>query len=256
MIDELDDLEVLAAEYALGVLDLAERQRAEMLMARDAEFARQVEAWNQRLAPLAEAVPPEPVPPEIWARIQSALRAREAVRRGERADAVADAVVVPLRRPRRTESLSFWRWCAAGASTVAATLALYIAFWPAPIGPAPENRFVAVLNRAVLNQGASEPAWVVTVDIAKRELTIRPVAEVAPGDQALELWLVAGGDAPPRSLGLLNANASSSLELPAAWTNADAAPAVLAISLEPAGGSPTGLPTGPVVFQGSILPLR
>ncbi len=247
MIDELDDLEVLAAEYALGVLDSAERERAETLLARDAEFARQVEAWNQRLAPLAEAVPPVLVPPEIWARIQSALRAREAVRRGER----NDAIIVPFRRSRWTESLSFWRWCAAGASTVAATLALYIALWPAPIGPAPENRFVAVLNR-----DASEPAWVVTVDIAKRELTIRPVADVAPGDQALELWLVAGGDAPPRSLGLLNSNASSSLVLPVAWANAEAAPAVLAISLEPAGGSPTGLPTGPVVYQGSILPLR
>lgn len=94
------------------------------------------------------------------------------------------------------------------------------------------------------------------MDIAKRVLTIRPVADVAPGDQALELWLVASDDAPPRSLGLLNSNASSSLVLPAAWTNTEAAPAVLAISLEPVGGSPTGLPTGPVVYQGSILPLR
>ena len=193
--------------------------------------------------PLAEAVPPETPPPEVWPRIKAALRARgEAF--AERADPTRVREPVP---PPLLERLGFWRWCTLGASAGAAALAAFIAFTP----PAPqlptEGRYVAVLSR-----GPAEPAWLVTVDLAAQSLTIRPVAEVEVAEQDLELWLIAG-QAAPRSLGLLSPEQEVSLALPAAWQEPE--PAVLAISLEPLGGSPTGAPTGPVVLQGSLIPV-
>jgi anti-sigma-K factor RskA len=68
------------------------------------------------------------------------------------------------------------------------------------------------------------------------------------GDRAFELWAIAGG--PPRPLGLLRPAGGERLVLAAGTVPRDG---VLAVSLEPAGGSPTGLPTGPVLYQGKIL---
>ena len=138
---------------------------------------------------------------------------------------------------------------------MAAALALYIGLRPdlPPEGQA--TRYVAVLN-----QDGSDPGWLVTVDIARQELTIRPVAgdaerDRAP-DQALELWLVASdGGPPPRSARPAGSPGRGLSRLSAVATPAEAETAVLAISLEPPGGSPTGLPTGPVVYQGKILPV-
>ena len=241
---EFDDIEALAAEYVLGTLDQAERRRAERLMAQDPAFDSLVQDWTRRLTPLTEAIPPEPPPTEVWQRIQAILR-----QRGEAyLEPSAPAVAARPSRPRITERLSFWRWCTLGASALAATLAAFIAFRPAAPPVELESRYVAVLNR-----GAAEPAWLVTVDLARKALTIRPLAEVRVAEQSLELWLVAGGEAKPRSLGLLSPEQEISLSLSAAWQEPEAA--VLAISLEPPGGSPTGLPTGPVVYQGKLLPI-
>lgn len=245
-----DELQILAAEYVLGTLDPAEQRAAERMIAQDPDFGRLVETWKQRLASLLLAVPPETPAPEVWHNIQAALR--------QRAAAVSSAAPPPARSARGPstpllERLGFWRWCTLGAGAVAAALAIYIGVRPLAPPPAPATRYVATLN-----QDGSDPAWLVTVDLARQELTIRPVAEAAgrgrqPG-QALELWLVAGeGGPPPRSLGLLDRETGVSLAFPAVASPSEAG--VLAISLEPPGGSPTGSPTGPVVYSGKILPV-
>lgn len=243
MTDHLDDTEALAAEYVLGTLDEAERRRAETLLARDTGFARLVDDWTRRLTPVTDAVPPVEPSPEVWRNIEAAV-ARE------------HAVVTPPQRPTTVslpipllERLGFWRFWAVGASAVAAALALYIGVGQVPVSPSPETRFVAVLN-----EGAATPAWVVTVDLAKEELTIRPVAEVAVADRALELWLVSGAETPPRSLGLLDPLQPASFQVTSVVEEGLPAGTALAVSLEPLGGSPTGLPTGPVVYQGALLP--
>lgn len=233
MTEEMSPLEALAADYVLGTLDAAERRRVQGQLARDPELARLVDEWEGRLAPIAQAIPPVRPPVRVWQRIQNSLDREQ-------------APAAP--RGAFWQALTFWRWSTAGATALAAALAAYIVVAPGPAGLPPAGRYVAVLN-----EGAASPAWLVTVDLSTQSLTIRPVTELAPQDKAFELWLVAGGDQPPRSLGLLDPVQEISLTVPDDLTGAVPSRAALAVSLEPAGGSPTGLPTGPVVFQGALL---
>lgn len=234
MTEDMDQLEALAADYVLGTLDEGERRRVRSRLAREPALARLVEEWTLRLSPIAEAVPPVEPPPHVWRRIEAAL------------DAERRAALASPREP-IWQRLAFWRFCTAGATAMAAALAVLLFVAPLPFAPTPESRFVAVLN-----EGPASPAWLVTVDIAQQQLTIRPVTELAPEDKSYELWVVAGGDMPPRSLGLLDPLQEISLPIAAELATPTAA---LAVSLEPAGGSPTGLPTGPVVYQGALLPV-
>jgi anti-sigma-K factor RskA len=232
MNDETDDLDTLAGEYALGTLTGEDRHRFEARMAADPRARALVDAWNQRLVPLIDVIEPTAPPPEVWGRIRAAI----------------DAAPVPLAAPRRASvgrrawgSLPLWRGLALAATAAAAVLAVMVATREAA---PPAGRYVAILQT-----DAASPAWVVTVDLAAESLSVRPVEATAPAGHAYELWLVAGGQ-PPRSLGLLDPVAGHRLPLPAGALPDDA---VLAVSLEPETGSPTGQPTGPVVHQGRLL---
>ena len=242
MTDELDETEALAAEYVLGTLEPAARAGVQQRLQTDHELARLVELWQQRLAPLAEAVPPVEPPPAAWLGIAQAL--------------VAEAQPAPtLRRVRvrhrgRLYSVTFWRWCTLGASALAAVLALYVAGMSLRPPPAPATRYVAVLDR-----GEASPALIVTVEPAARRITIRPLATAAVEDHTLQLWLIAGGAAPPKSLGLLDQGHATTLDLPPQLEASVRPSAALAVSLEPPGGSPTDRPTGPVIYQGRLLAL-
>jgi anti-sigma-K factor RskA len=232
MSDELHEREGLAAEYVLGSLDRATRLRVEQMLQTDAELARLVDVWQQRLAPLADPVPPVAPPPQVWAGIERVLHEERA----------------PL-APRQThrgwsQSLAFWRWSTLGAGALAAALALYIALAPTE----PPTRYVAVLG-----QGDASPALLVTVEPAAGRMTIRPLQTAPVEDRTMQLWLVAG-NAPPQPLGLLDPAQEISLQLDPA-VEAAGPDAALAVSLEPPGGSPTGLPTGPVIYQGPLLTL-
>jgi len=71
-----------------------------------------------------------------------------------------------------------------------------------------------------------------------------------PAGHSAQLWAIRGTDA-PRSVGVMPAGPAQ-LTVPAAVRPVLTAETVLAISIEPAGGSPTGLPTGPVVATGKL----
>ena len=234
MTEEMDQLEALAADYVLGTLEESERRQVRSRLTHEPELARLVEEWTLRLSPIAEAIPPVEPPPRVWRLIEAALEA------GRSVDPAS------LREPiwRR---LTFWRFCTGGATAMAAALAVLLFVAPLPVTTVPETRFVAVLS-----EGPASPAWLVTVDLAEQQLTIRPVTELAPEDRSYELWVVVGSDAPPRSLGLLDPLQEINLPIAAELATPTAA---LAVSLEPAGGSPTGLPTGPVIYQGALLPV-
>lgn len=245
---DLNDREALAAEYALGTLAPADRARAEAMRAGDPAFARLVDAWEAKLAPVAEAVGEVAPPPEAWRGIETALA-------GRRRPTAKDSGRPPSPPLPLGERLTFWRWTTAGALAVAACLAFYIvgSQW---IGPEPETRYVAVLNA-----GESRPAWLLTVDTGARTLIIRPVADIgiADGDvpgAGLELWLVKDAATPPRSLGLLDPSRTLAFPIAAAVDDGRLDAAAFAVSLEPAGGSPTGLPTGPILYQGRVYPIE
>ncbi|MCW7539426.1 anti-sigma factor [Aquabacterium sp. A7-Y] len=216
----------LAAEYVLGTLQGRARRRFETLLPAHPALRQAVQRWESRLAPLAQVVTPVAPRPELWARIEAAVE-------GPR------AAPAPLPTPRgRWESLAFWRGWAAFATAAAAWLALLLT-QPPPSRPP----LVVVLNAP---EGAS--SFVAGVAGDGRSMLVRPLTPVRlQSGHDLELWAVPAGGA-PRSLGLIAADRATVLQRTPALEGA----AALAVSLEPAGGSPTGAPTGPILFSGKL----
>lgn len=216
----------LAAEYVLGVLDAGARREAERRLAQDPAFAAEVDYWEERLGGLASEVAPVAPPAHVWSRI--------------------DAELAP--KPRRANlwnSLLFWRWSAiASAALAAASLAaIYVAVVSSNRAP-----LVATLD------ASGRAGFIAAIDPGRATITIVPASLTNVEQRALELWLIAPGDQ-PRSLGLIEAGRPVRINVPAALAGRVTADAALAVSIEPPGGSPTGLPTGPVIASGKLTNL-
>ena len=218
------DDEDLASEYVLGTLSASERAAFERALARDAALRARVADLEQRLAPLALSAVPVPPPPGLW----------RALERGIGPD------VVDLRR-----RLRGWQIASGVSMAVAASLAALLVLKPPLTGPT--QNYVAVVNRS-----GDLPALIVRVDVASGEVRVRPVSMEAPTGRSMELWYIRQGDA-PRSLGLVGADGRE-MPMPSAMRDGMRAPVTFAVSLEPPGGSPTGGPTGPVVYSGKLIP--
>jgi anti-sigma-K factor RskA len=228
--------ERLAAEYVLGTLQGGARRRFEGWLRRDAALRRTVEQWQGRLVPMAEFSPPATPPPAVWQRIEQRLRLVPEPDEGE--------ALLPEWLTRLADSLAFWRGLSLAAGTVAAMLAVTVAL-RMPTAPVS-----AVDQVATLVDDKAKAALVVTADTAKRMMAVRvlsgaPVAD----DKTLQLWAITKAGK-PRSLGILPDNRGASLSLTAAAIGEDVA--LLAVSLEPKGGSPDpNGPTGPVLYKGT-----
>lgn len=225
------DLE--AAEYALGVQDAVQRRRSEARIDGDPAFAARVAAWEGRLAGLFSAIAPVPPPPHVWPRIRRQLGwpAVEGARGG------------------LWQSVGFWRAAAAAAVVAASALAvLYTAREaPQPVSPAPLARTVTTLS---FDDGT--PAYLATLDTTSGAILLVPVPSAPDAEGRVpELWLIPAGEA-PRSLGVVTTDKAHTISVPAELRRAMTAGSVLAISLEPPGGAPLGVPTGPIVAKGSI----
>jgi anti-sigma-K factor RskA len=224
--------ERLAAEYVLGTMPLRARRRFERLMAGDHELMQRVGLWADRLLPLDEAVAAEEPTVRVWQAIESRVRGRTV------------SPPLPAPTPIGFGALVFWRGAAiaAGAAAAALAAALYIAL---SAGPTPAPVVVAVLAGP-----GGEPGWVAVRGPKPGEVSFSAVApKVESKPRAFELWGIAGPV--PHSLGLLPQIAGTALGLRA--SQLPPAGSVLAVSVEPPGGSATGLPTGPVVYQGKVL---
>ena len=223
-----DEREALAAEYVLGVLDKGERDRARRMLLSDPGFARFVRDWEARLAPLADGVAPVPPPASLWARIEAGL--------DDAPNASTPGVVHTLGPPARRPGTSFWRGATLAAGALAAGLATFIVLRPPPAQPV----------QAVLS--ASGAAVFVASVEQDGGIAVRPVGTPAvPAGHDLELWVLPPGAARVASLGVLP---PSGKQVP---RGAATAPGTqLLVSLEPLGGSPTGQPTGPVVYAGRL----
>ena len=216
------DRDLLAAEYALGSLEGVERREAERLLADDAAFARSVATWQQQLTPLAAHVAPVAPPADLWRRIEASIAP------------AATISTLPFRRRVR-----FWQATTAGALAIAASLAAFIVLRE------PERPRVAVLSP--LAGGA--PALMATAE-RNGWLMVRPTASISvPTDKDLELWALAQGETRPRSLGVLPPSGGQRIAQLAPNTQ-------LLVSLEPKGGSPTGQPTGPVLYGGWLTTIE
>ena len=216
----------LAAEYVLGTLRGPARRRFESLLIAHPTLRDAVSAWQARLEPLSTGIPEVPPPDRVWARIESEL--------------FADPVRV---------ATPWWQrlgpWRAFSGLVTTALVGLLVVGLPREPSPPP---MIIVLAANPEAAQALQARFVASVSGDGTALVLRPLDAVSlePG-RALELWSVPAQGA-PRSLGLVQASGATTLVKGSALSNT----AALAVSLEPAGGSPTGSPTGPIVSMGKL----
>lgn len=220
----------LAAEYVLGTLSGPARRRFETLLGAHPGLRSAAAQWQARLLPLSTSVPPVAPPARVWQGIERRLFA-------DRTPASSEPPLPWWQR------LAVWRGLSGVATTAALVLALVSSQTPAPQAP-----IVIVLDANVAGAQGINARFVASVTADGRALVLRPLNEFAltPG-RALELWAVPAQGA-PRSLGLVQASGATTL-LRAQLLRDTAA---LAVSVEPAGGSTTGAPTGPIVSVGKL----
>lgn len=236
--DQPELQEKLAAEYVLGTLSGAARRRFARLLLSDSRLQTVVAAWEARLLPLVEGVKPIEPPAHVWQRIAARIgiaAAREPVRSKQ--------------APRASfwDSLNFWRPFAIGSSALAFGLFLYLATLGKPepvLLPSVTPDAVAVLAGK-----EAKPVMLVSAEPGTGTLTVTVLSkEPIAADRDFELWALPQGGA-PKSLGVVASRGITRLKLS---VDAATAPA-MAISLEPKGGSPTGGPTGPVLYSGAVV---
>ncbi|MBX9776610.1 MAG: anti-sigma factor [Xanthobacteraceae bacterium] len=235
-----DESRVLAAEYVLGVLGAEERRAVEARMAEQASFAREVEAWEERLGGMASYVTPATPPAHTWFRIQASLGAQPLT------------TAVPA--PSIWQSLSFWRAFSLGSSVLAAACVAALVFVgtrpPPTLQPQTRDPLLATLTGTQTKM----PNFVATIGADGHSLTIVPAALLTADKRSMELWLIPQGGK-PASLGLIAPGAPVRINIPAELLKQVGSGATLAVSLEPLGGSPTGQPTGEVIAHGNLARL-
>ncbi len=162
-----------------------------------------------------------------------------------------------------------WQRMTLGIGALAALLALYIALWqlapdlippqlrPTGAGMMVQSEAPARLQQdrlvAVLQQGPTAPAFLLTLDTQHRSLIVRRVAATPEAGRSYELWLISSRFPAPRSFGIVGNDEFTQRALPGNYDVDTLRAATYAVSLEPAGGSPSGVPTGPVLFTGKAF---
>ena len=220
--DHSDDI-ALAGEYVLRLLDAAEQRAFEARLRDDAGLRALVRDWEAGLAPLAEDI--EPVTPP--ARLKSDLTKR----------------LFPAPAPATS---GLWRWLSGGLLASGLLVgALMLSPVLSPLrGPVPSLTASIAAEDGSLVVAASFIAETGTLEIDRQTGSARP-------GRVLELWLIAEGAPAPVSLGVLPEDTVTQITLPEALA-AQMTGALLAISDEPPGGSPTGAPTGDVLAAGPV----
>jgi anti-sigma-K factor RskA len=226
----------LAAEYVLGTMPPRARRRFEAVLHQHPALRRAVTEWEERLLPLAGALPGMAPPAHVWEAVKARIQ-------GRRPEAPASV----------WQSLAFWRLSTVASALVAIVLVLVVALPEQQATDEAAGRMVVVMNDLQTRQPAMTASWEPGAegDCIVR-LRVIGHAEMAPGT-AWEMWMLPGGDEKPVSLGLITTHETQFMVVPAALAARLDRAAGLAMSVEPAGGSPSGLPTGPVLYAGPAL---
>lgn len=276
-----DDDIALAAEYALGTLDAEERAQVETMMSADKDFVAVVRAWEHKLGVLNQMVGSVEPRPEVWERIKAAVGGHAESQEPlvlpeepappvtpsleERAPVAGDSNVIRLTAIGRR-----WRNLATITSAIAATLVAVIGVGlskpdllpdsmrprartqiveaKAPPAPVRSAQYVAVLQKE-----AGSPAFILTVDDATRNFTVRRVGAPAEPGNSFELWLISDRLPRPRSLGVIGANEFTSRPVLASYDADIVKSATFAVTVEQVGGSPDGAPHSAPVFSGKLI---
>ncbi len=218
-------LDELAAQFVLGTLRHAARTRFARLCVElpAAQAARQ--RWEDQLLPLAFTIPPLAPSSDCWPKIARRIAPEDVARRAQR--------MRPL----------WWQGALAASLLVCALITARFTIWNEP----------SWQPMAVLAQANQAPLWRVERSADTTQLHIRTLRSVTlPASQSYELWILPPGVGHPVSLGLLPRSGVLGRSLTQAQRSLLLAANKVAVSIEPAGGSPTGLPTGPVVIVAVI----
>lgn len=224
--------DALAAEYVIGTLRGHARARFESLMRYDPGLRRLVAEWEARLTPLAAAGGDIAPPQRVWESLARRIAGGES-------------------RPGWWGSLTFWRGFAATAAAFTLVLAVVIGTAPRP---EPPMAMVAVMNDEQ-GQPAMVVSWPPMKDMRDPHIRIKVVQAhpVMHAGTAWEMWMLPGGDAAPVSMGLVNTDRDQVMKVKPALAQRMGGAWGIAMSVEPEGGSPTGAPTGPVIFKGQCV---
>jgi anti-sigma-K factor RskA len=236
--------ELLAGEYVLGVLDADTRRQVEQRIHGDARFARQVAAWDARLAPLlSEAAAMEPSV-HVWPRIRTTLGWPS----------------VQAARTGIWNNAGFWR-AATGLAIAAGVAAVVIGLRaPTPVATpgvpvvvqVPKTEEQAAKPVVVLARDNGTTGWLATVDPSRTSILMVPVpTPLDASGRVDELWIIPPGEA-PQSLGFVSNEKAHTIKIPPASRRALEAGATLAVTLEPKVGIPHAAPSGPIVAKGDI----
>ncbi len=218
--------ELLAGEYVLGVLAGAARRRFERLLIDDADMRAEVLAWEKRFAAWTLRLAPVEPPRRLWWRVMAAVR--------------KDA------RPGGANFRNtFWRAWAVAATVVIAIMAVgqYTL-------PPSEHKASAI---AMVSDAAGHTWWMISVHPEMKRIDMKAVMpNPPPAGKSYELWML-HDSGNPEPMGLLNSDGTVSEQVSAELLARLDSVKTLAVSLEPAGGSPTGLPTGPVLYTAALV---
>jgi len=276
-----EDHIALAAEYALGTLDADERAQAEAMMSVDKDFAAMVHAWEQKLGALNQMVGAVEPRPEVWDRIKTAVGHAEPQAPlllpaappppeiapvAEQAPGVVDGSnVIQLSAQARR-----WRNIAALTTAIAAALVAMISIQvyrpdllPDGIRPKPPTQVVEVKTAvapvpsaqyvAVLQKDGGSPAFILTVDGATKNFTVRKVDATPEPGKSFELWLISDKLPQPRSLGVIGGSDFTARQVLSSYDADTINAATYAVTVEQAGGSPDGNPHSAPVYTGKLI---
>ena len=219
-------LDALAREYVLGTLHGRARARFQRVLSESLAARRAVTDWERRLAPLASSVTPMTPPADTWAGIESALGITG--------------------KSRGASSLRWWQATAAVLALVSLALGtLFVIRGPAIEQPG----YVAIIN-----DDDATALWLVQAYADAGELVVDALNDLpTPAGSSYELWTLPDDGSAPVSLGVISGVGETRVALNDDVIQALGLSSVVAISLEPAGGSPTGAPTGPVLYTANIV---
>lgn len=222
------DIPSLADHYVLGLLDATEARQIEDAMEAEDELRAAVSASRDRFLPLDLSAAPQEVSVDLWQRIESALPSSH------------DRTAETVRRVANDNSARPWKFAA--LASLAATLLMAIGLAYSLTRP------VEPLVIAVLVNDRNEIQAVVE-DFGNDQASVQLLADfVVPRDKTIQVWTLPSRDVGPVSLGLLDGVRSSRLQAPS--LPKPRADQLYELTLEQAGGSPTGRPTGPILAKG------
>jgi anti-sigma-K factor RskA len=193
---------------------------------------------------MARSVPPVRPPARLWRAIEARLGAT-----------LAGAGL--------WHSLAFWRGLGLAASgTAASLLFVLVALGPGAPQPAPapvvlrvpSNEMPATYLAVLSDSKTHKPMLVAAASRTSDQLWVKTLdPSINVPDRSLELWAIMPAGQPPKSLGMVGKGDKTMLPLHAVADRSLGDVPMLAVSLEPMGGSPTGAPTGPVMYSGPCV---